>query len=265
MDPPRPDPELAARLASAGVDDIDDPKEAWDRLHAGEGRRATLIDRYAVEAAARDVTIAELSEDDKARFRREVLEAQYPGIELLGGGRRDPIEVVPYDPEWVRRFAAWRDRLTVALGPAATRIDHIGSTSVPGLAAKPVIDVQVSVHDLHAEASYVPAIEALEVPLRARDPDHRYFRPPPGRPRDVQIHVCRSGSTWERDHLLFRDYLRADADLRGAYGGLKLELAERFHDDRLAYNESKTVFILDALSAAEVWAAATGWAPGTAR
>ncbi len=253
------DPELATRLMSAEVEDFAEPREAWRRLHAREGRRATLVDRYAIEAAVRGVTITELTEDDKARLQREVLEAQYPGIELIGGTGRDPIEVVSHDPEWPRRFETWRDRLMAGLGSVAVRVDHIGSTSVPGLLAKPVIDIQVSVSDPDVEDRYVPTIEGLGVPLRAREPDHRYFRPQPGPPRDVQIHVCRSGSVWERDHLLFRDYLRADPAIRSAYRALKLELAERFRHDRLAYNESKTAFILNAIEAAEEWAAATGW------
>lgn len=253
------EPGLAEHLASAGVKDLADPGEAWPRLHAKEGRSATLVDRYAIEAAARSITIDEMTEDDKVRLRGEVLGALYPGIELIGGPGRDPVEVVAYDPDWPRRFGGRRDRLVDSLGPVALRIDHIGSTSVPGLAAKPVVDVQVSVSDPEAEDRYVPAIEGLGVPLRAREPDHRYFRPPPGRPRDVQIHVCRSGSPWESDHLRIRDYLLANAAARSAYQTLKLELAERFHNDRLAYNESKTAFILDTLEAAEEWAAASGW------
>jgi GrpB-like predicted nucleotidyltransferase (UPF0157 family) len=76
----------------------------------------------------------------------------------------------------------------------------------------------------------------------------------------VQIHVCRAGGEWEREHLLFRDYLRADREARDAYARLKQNLADRYRDDRLAYNEGKTGFILDMLSEAEAWATATGWA-----
>jgi len=264
MDPTALDPALTARLVAAGVEDLGRPREAWYRLHAAEGRGATLIDRYRIEAAARNVMVAELAEGDKARFREEVLTAQYPGIELIGETRRDPIEVVPYDPSWPRHFADRQGQLATALGSVAVRIDHIGSTSVPGMVAKPVIDIQISVLDTEAEELYAPVLADMGVPLRARDPDRRYFRPAPGRPRVVQIHVLRSGSGWERDHLLFRDYLRNDDAVRAAYETLKLELAEHFRHDRLAYNESKTVFILESLEAAEGWAAATGWTLETA-
>lgn len=256
------DDELTARLEAGGGEAIADPAEAWRRLHQHEGRRATLVDRYALEAAARGVAAADLSEDDRARLRAEVLVVRYPEIELLGDGREDPVEVVAYDPAWAARFAKWRRRLARALGPVADRIESIGSTAVPGLVAKPVVDIQVSVPDVDAEASYAPTIEGLGAPLRAREPDHRYFRPPPGRPRDVQIHACATGSSWEVDHLLFRDHLRARPHVREAYGRLELELARRFRHDRLAYNEAKTVFILDTLEAARAWAATTGWIVG---
>jgi GrpB-like predicted nucleotidyltransferase (UPF0157 family) len=83
----------------------------------------------------------------------------------------------------------------------------------------------------------------------------------------VQVHVVDAGSEWEREHLLFRDFLRADGDVRGRYGSLKLDLAERYRDDRLAYTEAKTGFVLDALEEAECWAIRVGWelAPVTPR
>jgi GrpB-like predicted nucleotidyltransferase (UPF0157 family) len=140
------------------------------------------------------------------------------------------------------------------LGDRATRIEHVGSTAVPGLAAKPIIDIQVSVEDIDDEAAYVPAIERVGIAFRARDREHRYFRPGGDRPRDVQVHVCGAGSEWERVHVLFRDFLRADAAAREAYRLLKLDLAARYRDDRIAYNEAKTSFILNALERAEAWA-----------
>ena len=132
---------------------------------------------------------------------------------------------------------------------------------MPGLAAKPVVDVQVSVPDVTDEASFLPAFESLGLPLRTSEPGHRYFRPPRGRPREVQVHVCDAGGSWERVHPLFRDYLRADPGAREAYAALKRGLAEMYRDDRIAYSEAKTDFILDALEAAEAWAKATGWGP----
>jgi GrpB-like predicted nucleotidyltransferase (UPF0157 family) len=105
-------------------------------------------------------------------------------------------------------------------------------------------------------------VEGLGLLLRSREPGHRYFRPLPGAPREVQVHVCDAGGAWERSHLLFRDYLRADPPTRAAYGDLKRSLAGRYRDDRVAYSEAKTVFILDALERAEAWSRRTGWSAG---
>jgi GrpB-like predicted nucleotidyltransferase (UPF0157 family) len=105
----------------------------------------------------------------------------------------------------------------------------------------------------------VAQIEQAGVQLRSRDVLHRFFRPFAGQRRDVHIHVCRAGSDWEREHLLFRDYLRNDADARDAYARVKDEAAQVWSDDRIAYTEAKTGVILDLLGVAESWARATSW------
>ena len=138
---------------------------------------------------------------------------------------RDPIEITPYDEDWPLRYEMWRSRLSNALGPTAERIDHVGSTAVPGLAAKPVIDIQVSVQRIGDEDAYVANIEALGIQLRSRDDEHRFFRPFSGLPRDVQVHVCSIGSRWEWEHLLFRDYLRGSESAREAYTDTKRRAA----------------------------------------
>lgn len=266
MPAPPLDPLLAARLADVGLDaaSFGDPAEAWCRLHEHFGRRATLIDRYALEAAYRGVRPEQLDRVERTRLTREVLAMQYPGIQFTAVSGRpvaDPVEVVRYSDEWVASFVAWRKRLDEALSETAVRIEHVGSTAVPGLAAKPIVDIQVSVTDVEDERAYVPAIEGLGVSLRFREPGHRYFRRSGAQPRTVQIHVCNAGGEWERAHFLFRDYLCAEREARDAYARLKQKLADSFRDDRLAYNEGKTGFILDMLSDAEAWARRTGWAP----
>jgi GrpB-like predicted nucleotidyltransferase (UPF0157 family) len=147
------------------------------------------------------------------------------------------------------------------LGEFALRIDHVGSTAVPGLPAKPVIDIQVSVTDISDEDSYRPAIESLGLPLRGREPDHRFFRPSAGSPRTVHVHVCGAGSRWERQHLLFVDYLREQPKRAREYAQLKLGLAGRFRSDRTRYTEGKNEFIEETLRMADVWAANTEWQP----
>lgn len=185
----------------------------------------------------------------------------FRGGTLLGSVRRDPIEVVAYNTEWPALFERMRKRLAKALGPAAVRIDHVGSTAVPGLAAKPVIDIQISVPDVDDEGSYRACIESCGFALRYREPGHRYFRPPPGRPRACQIHVCTVGSKWERDHLLFRDFLRAHADEARRYEGVKQDVAGHYRDDRIGYNDAKGPLIAEMLARAGAWAAETGWLP----
>ncbi|HXG76114.1 MAG TPA: GrpB family protein [Gaiellaceae bacterium] len=261
------DRRLRALLAEVGLDPdaFGDPAAAFARLHARFGRRATLVDRYALEAAARGTDPDALDRETRARLAREVIPQQLPGWEVVEAAGRtapDAIAIVPYREEWASGFAEWRGRLQAALGATAVRVEHVGSTAVPGLPAKPVLDVQVSVGDLEDEASYVPAIEELGVALRSRDAEHRYFRPAGDRPRDVQIHVCASASAWEREHLLFRDFLRADPAARAAYARLKLQLAGRYRDDRLAYNEAKPGFVLDRLEEARAWAERIGWTVG---
>lgn len=96
----------------------------------------------------------------------------------------------------------------------------------------------------------MPQIESLGLQLRSRDELHRYFRPKPGAPREVHVHVCQTGSTWAGEHLLFRDYLREHAAARDAYSRAKREAAARWGDDRFAYTDAKSEVILQILAAA---------------
>lgn len=257
--------ELRRRLESVGIDpdNLMDPGRAWQSLFARYGTRVTVSDRYAIEAAARDVPVDQLPATTKADLGREVLETQFPGIELIGDPSAAPVEVVTYDTRWPETYSRWYARLCTAVNNA-TLIEHVGSTAVPGLAAKPIVDIQIGVPDIGDEARYVPGIESAGVTLRSRDPQHRYFRPPADEPRVVHIHVCSSGSKWEEDHLLFRDYLRSHPATCESYGALKTRLAAQYRDDRLAYTDAKAGFISDAMEKARTWAAATGWrVPGT--
>ena len=156
-----------------------------------------------------------------------------------------PIVIESYDPAWPEMFAAERDALASVLAPwLVGGIEHIGSTAVPGLAAKPVIDIMAGVADL---ASSRPAIEALK-PLSYCyfdfEPERlHWFCKPSDQERTHHLHLVPFESPLWRERLAFRDRLRADADIRAAYRNLKLELAERFRDDRGAYTEAKSDFI----------------------
>jgi GrpB-like predicted nucleotidyltransferase (UPF0157 family) len=175
----------------------------------------------------------------------------------------DPIRVVPYDPTWPAMFTRQAAELRDALGAVALRIDHIGSTAIPQLAAKPVIDVQISVADFEPLDAYRVPLERLGYVFRTDNPERtkRYFREPP-RQRRTHIHVRRAGSFSEQFALLFRDFLRVHKDVAAEYADLKIKLADRFTGDRSAYTDAKGPFIWSVIAQADAWARRTGWMPG---
>jgi len=175
----------------------------------------------------------------------------------------DPIVVVPYDPEWPRHFADLGRRLRDALGRVALRIDHIGSTAVPGLDAKPIVDIQISVASFDPLDVYRTPLERAGYVLRAENPDltKRYFRERPGQ-RRTHIHVRRAGGWSEQGSLLFRDYLRANPDDAAQYAELKHALASAHREDRAKYTDAKGPFIWDAMLRANRWSQVAGWEPG---
>ena len=133
---------LAGRLAKAGVDDITDPLAAWLRLRAAEGRRATAIDLFDLVAAPRGLAAWELPPAERRSLATSAMSVIMPGFSVAPGSERagDPLQIVPYDPDWPIQYAGWRELFVRVLGPVALRVEHVGSTSIPGLAAKPVID-----------------------------------------------------------------------------------------------------------------------------
>ena len=187
---------------------------------------------------------------------REILARVSDEVELIGGREKPAIRVVRYDPSWAARFEHERARIAEALGPVAQRIDHIGSTAVAGLCAKPIVDIDVSVEDPDLEASYLPALERAGYRLRVREPGHRMLR---SARRDVHVHVCAAGSAWQRRHLLFRDWLRADASDRARYSEVKRQLAGRDWADMNEYAAAKTAVIDEITQRAERWARLTSW------
>ena len=179
-------------------------------------------------------------------------------MELIGGPETRAIVIEPYRPAWPATFQEQRRRIEDALGSVACRVDHIGSTAVPGLAAKPIVDIQVSVADVEHEPSYLQPLVAAGYRLRVRERGHRMFRTPE---LDVHIHVCDVGSDWERRHLLLRNWLRESAEDRDAYAALKTELQKQGWETMNHYADAKTALISVMTSRAETWAASTGWSP----
>lgn len=183
------------------------------------------------------------------------------------------ITIVPYKPNWPEAFAAIAHPLRAVLGNLALRVDHIGSTSVPGLAAKDIIDVQVTVKDFTCTPQLVAALGTLGYTLApeittdhipplyegpATDWEKRYFRPP-AELRPMHLHVRTQGRPNQRYPILFRDYLRAHPVAREAYALIKTNLSHRHPDDVEFYYDIKDPLCDIVIDAAEDWAEATGW------
>jgi GrpB-like predicted nucleotidyltransferase (UPF0157 family) len=158
---------------------------------------------------------------------------------LVGGIEKRPIVIADYDPGWPARFELERERIQTALGPLALLIEHVGSTSVPGLAAKPIVDLVVEVADV-ADEQVQRALESVGYVLRVREPDHRMFRTPE---RDVHVHVWASSDPKIERHLCFRDHLRENPADRAAYERLKRDLAAREWEDTNEYANAKSELI----------------------
>ncbi len=166
---------------------------------------------------------------------------------LIGGREHREIVIVDYDPSWPVRFELEQERLASALGPLALAIEHVGSTAVPGLAAKAIVDLLITVSDPGEESLRGP-LEAAGYELRVREPAHRMFRTPE---RDVHVHLWAAHDPEVERLLRFRDRLRASPADRVAYEQLKRELARRRWPDMNAYADAKGPLIESILSRAE--------------
>jgi GrpB-like predicted nucleotidyltransferase (UPF0157 family) len=183
------------------------------------------------------------------------------------------IEIVEPRPEWPSEYDAIARRLAAVFGPLALRIEHIGSTSVPGLAAKDIIDVQVSVASLDLPDPLIARLAEVGLPLvdglwkdhvppgAPTDPaewSKRYAKPPADA-REVHVHIRRAGAANERYARLFRDYLRAAPAAAATYAEIKRALARLHPDDVDAYYDVKDPVCDLIIGAAELWAVATAW------
>ena len=158
----------------------------------------------------------------------------------------DEIVVGPYDPAWPAKFAAERDFILRCFNGAPIAIEHIGSTAVPGLAAKPIIDDLVLVDDLEFGRTAIPALEGGGYSFWRDNPDKAKLYLvkglPPAPHRTHHLHIYADRAELER-HVVFRDRLRVDPAARQAYEALKLRLAAQHRGDREAYTEGKSAFI----------------------
>ena len=162
-----------------------------------------------------------------------------------------PIHLAEYDPEWPRLFEREAERIRGALGPKALQIEHAGSTSVPGLAAKPVIDIVLVVADTRDEDAYVPVLEAAGYVLRIREPDwfeHRLFKGPD---TNVNVHTFSAGCEEVERMLAFRDWLRTHDDDRELYLSAKRELAAREWKHVQNYADAKALVVEEIIARAQ--------------
>lgn len=186
------------------------------------------------------------------------------------------ITITPYDDRWPAEFSRIADGLRAALGDLALRIDHIGSTAVPGLDAKNVIDLQITVASLTPAEPLIAAIRAAgymyrddirkDHPMHGRegetvDWEKLYFMAPAGQ-RPVHVHVRVAGRANQRYALLFRDYLRTHPVALAGYAEVKRQLARHHADDQDAYYDVKDPVCDIVMAGAEDWATAVGWSPG---
>jgi GrpB-like predicted nucleotidyltransferase (UPF0157 family) len=180
-------------------------------------------------------------------IREEQIRAARIGeVEQLNG----PIYIADYDPEWPRLFAREAERVKAALSDRVLVLEHVGSTSVPGLAAKPRIDMLLVVPDSADEPAYVPALEAAGYVLRIREPDWYQHRVLKGPDTDVNLHVFSPGCPEIGRMLLFRDWLRSHASDRGLYERTKRELARKEWKYTQNYADAKTAVVEEILARA---------------
>lgn len=176
----------------------------------------------------------------------------------------EPIIVVPYDEKWKNEFIRTGSLLRQVLGDIAIRIDHIGSTSIVGLAAKPIVDIQVSVKNLEP-MNYKPLIESVGYIHRTDNLDKtkRYFRESEGMKR-THIHVREIGSWSEQFALLFRDFLREHKEYCNEYVEAKYSLMKLYKHayERHQYVEGKNPIIWKIMNEASQWSQRVGWKPG---
>jgi GrpB-like predicted nucleotidyltransferase (UPF0157 family) len=161
-----------------------------------------------------------------------------------------PITLVDYDPAWPDLFEREARRIRAALGDQVMRLEHTGSTSVPGLAAKPVIDITLIVPDSADEAAYVPQLEAEGYVLRIREPDWHQHRVLKGPDTDVNLHVFSVGTVELERMVGFRDWLRTHDEDRALYERTKRELAARTWRHVQHYADAKTAVVEEIMARA---------------
>ncbi|WP_423918995.1 GrpB family protein [Frigoribacterium sp. 2-23] len=157
-------------------------------------------------------------------------------LDLVGGPEPLRVELHEHDARWAADYLEHRARIVDALSAVDVDVEHIGSTSVPGLAAKPIVDIVVAVPDITAEEDYLEPLLAAGYLLRVREPGHRLVRTAA---RDTHVHLYQRGDAAVSEYLLLRDHLRSDADDRARYERVKRDLMTRSWSDTNDYADAK--------------------------
>jgi GrpB-like predicted nucleotidyltransferase (UPF0157 family) len=159
------------------------------------------------------------------------------------GLARGVVRLAPHDPRWKDLFEAEKQRLLTAVGQHVLEIQHVGSTAIPGLPAKPIIDIGIAVEDFEAARVCIEPITALGYEYKGENgiPHRHYFAL--GEPRRFHLHMFELKSIDWENHILFRDHLAAHPELVTEYAALKQSLAQQYPNDRNAYQEGKASFI----------------------
>jgi len=158
------------------------------------------------------------------------------------------VEIVEYDPKWATLYIKEKRRIQAAVGHIVVAVEHVGSTAVPGLGAKPTIDIMVAVRRLSDADKCIEPLGSIGYEYQPQHedtmPERRFFRRgEPPREQHYHLHMVEKRSEFWKQHLLFRDYLRTHPEKAGQYCELKKKLASKYGSDREGYTEAKTQFI----------------------
>lgn len=187
-----------------------------------------------------------MTEDRKPVTEEQILAALVDGQKP----NQQPIRLCDYNPDWPALFEKEAHRIRAAVGGQIIALEHIGSTSVPDLSAKPIIDILLVVPDSSNEAAYVPQLEAAGYVLRIREPDWYEHRLLKGPDQDINLHVFSSGCPEINRHLVFREWLRSNEGDRLLYENTKKELAKKDWKFVQNYADAKTEVVEQILARA---------------
>jgi GrpB-like predicted nucleotidyltransferase (UPF0157 family) len=208
------------------------------RAHPVAVAEYEALKRDLAEKHAGDIEAYALAKSD---FVRQIWSLAGRGDHINPG----PVTIAEYNTRWPEMYASEKARIADAIGEWLVDIQHVGSTSVPGLAAKPVIDIMPGVRTLEDDKHFIPRMEAIGyeyVPVHEDDiPERRYFRR--GHPRMFHVHITEHGGDFWTKHIAFRDHLREHPEAAEEYAALKHKLAAEHGDDRIGYVNAKTEFI----------------------